>query len=96
MVSPTDGGTPTDRDALLARIEQTRDRLAATTDALAAKADVKGQAQAKVEDLRAQARGAVADARATVPGTGTQQNGAALGAVVAATALAVWLVARRR
>jgi ABC-type Na+ efflux pump permease subunit len=42
-----------DRDALVADIEQTRVRLAATADALAAKADVKAQAQHKVDDLKA-------------------------------------------
>ena len=97
-----DSTTP-DRDALVADIEATRDRLAATTDALAAKVDVKGQAQAKVEEVKAQtsavvdrAGAKVQDVSAGAPGTGTQQSGVLLGAVVVATALAVWLVVRRR
>jgi len=49
-VPPTPPGD--DRDALVADIEQTRQRLAATADALAAKADVKAQAQHKVDDLK--------------------------------------------
>ena len=52
-----------DRDELVRDIEQTRARLASTADALAAKADVKGQAQAKVEDLKVTARHKVADVR---------------------------------
>lgn len=99
----SDKPVPTDPDALVSEIERTRARLAATADALAAKADVKGQAQAKVEDLKVQASATidragakVADVSANAPGTGTQQSGVLLGAIVVTTALAVWLVVRKR
>ena len=83
---------PTERDALERDIAQTRERLARTADALAAKADVKGQAQAKVEDLKA----GVHDVSDRAPGTPQQQTGLLVGVIVAATALAVYLVVRRR
>ena len=37
-------------------IEETREQLGETVEALAAKADVKGQAKAKVEDVKTQVR----------------------------------------
>ena len=37
-------------------IEETREQLGETVEALAAKADVKGQAKAKVEDVKEQVR----------------------------------------
>ena len=118
-------GVPTDRAALERDIAETRDRLAATADALAAKADVKAQAQAKVDDVKAQAQHKVEDVKAqalhkvdelrghatstvhtagtkvqgvsaSAPGSARQQSGVLLGAVVAVTAVAVWLVVRRR
>ncbi|WP_432523804.1 DUF3618 domain-containing protein [Kineococcus sp. SYSU DK006] len=107
-------GVPTDRAALERDIEITRDRLAATADALAAKADVKAQAQHKVDDVKAQALHKVDELRghaastvhtagakvqgvsASAPGSARQQSGVLLGAVVAVTAVAVWLVVRRR
>jgi hypothetical protein len=106
MSTPTNG-TPTDRDALERDIQRTRDHLAATADALAAKADVKGQAQAKVEDLKATAQHKVEDVRnqanakvhdvsASAPGNPRQQTGVLVGVVVVATALVVWLVVRKR
>ncbi|WP_369055357.1 DUF3618 domain-containing protein [Kineococcus terrestris] len=106
-------GPPADRDALERDIAVTRERLAETADALAAKADVKAQAQAKVEEVKGQARHAAEDARATAaaklsvvtskvhdtsaqaPGSPKQQSGVLLGAVVVATAVAVWLIVRR-
>ena len=104
-MSTTPDTPPTDRAELERDIVETRERLAATADALAAKADVKAQAQAKVEDVKAQAQHKVADVKAQAtakvhgasdgaPGTPKQQGGALLGVVVVATALAVWLVVR--
>lgn len=52
MSVPPGTPPPGDRDALVADIIETRERLAATADALAAKADVKAQAQHKVDDLK--------------------------------------------
>lgn len=94
---------PTDRAGLERDIAETRARLASTADALAAKADVKAQASAKVEDVKAQANAKVEDVKAKVhevsagaPGSGKQQSGALVAGIVLVTALAVWLVVRRR
>ena len=63
-------------------IEETREELGDTVEALAAKTDVKAHAQEKVEDVKQQAR----------------DNRVPLGAIgVAVVALAAWrLIARRR
>ncbi|MEZ0493251.1 DUF3618 domain-containing protein [Kineococcus sp. TBRC 1896] len=94
--TPGTGPTPTDRDALVEDIEKTRERLAATADALAAKADVKAQATAKVDELRSTAQHRVHETSERAPGTPPQQTAVLVGAIVVATALAVWLVVRRR
>ena len=94
--APGTGPVPTDRDALVEDIEKTRERLAQTADALAAKADVKGQAKAKAEEIRTTAQHRVHDTSERAPGTATQQTAVLVGAIVVATALAVWLVVRRR
>jgi Protein of unknown function (DUF3618) len=47
---------PANAAELQQEIEQTRERLGETVGALAAKADVKAQAQAKVANVKAQAR----------------------------------------
>ncbi|GAA0315846.1 DUF3618 domain-containing protein [Kineococcus aurantiacus] len=87
---------PTDRDELEKDIAATRERLASTADALAAKADVKAQAQAKAEDLKQTAQQKVHDVSDSAPGTPKQQTGVLVGAIVVATALAIWLVVRKR
>ena len=53
-----------DKEAILADIDRTREQLGETVEALAAKADVKAQAQQKVADVKAQAQQKAADARA--------------------------------
>ena len=47
---------PTDPDQLRGEIAEAREELGETVEALAAKADVKGRAQDKVDEQRAQAR----------------------------------------
>jgi hypothetical protein len=73
-----------DRDALVADIQQTRERLAATADALAAKADVKAQAQHKVDDLK----GAVAGKRDQALDSAQELKAQALGRFQEATSRA--------
>ncbi|MCI2237821.1 DUF3618 domain-containing protein [Paenibacillus sp. TRM 82003] len=63
-MSSTQPTPPADREALERDIVRTRERLAETADALAAKADVKAQAQHKVDDLKAQAQHKVDDVKA--------------------------------
>ncbi|WP_432536679.1 DUF3618 domain-containing protein [Kineococcus arenarius] len=63
-MSSTQPTPPTDRAELERDIVQTRERLAQTADALAAKADVKAQAQHKVDDVKAQAQHKVDDLKA--------------------------------
>jgi ElaB/YqjD/DUF883 family membrane-anchored ribosome-binding protein len=55
-------------------IAETREELGDTVEALAAKTDVKGQAQAKVEDLKGQARAKVDSVKEKV---GSAKDGAA-------------------
>ncbi|MEW1958875.1 DUF3618 domain-containing protein [Kineococcus sp. NPDC059986] len=94
--TPGTGPVPTDRDALVEDIEKTRERLAATADALAAKADVKAQASAKVDELKTTAQHRVRETSERAPGTPPQQTAVLVGAIVVATAFAVWLVVRER
>ncbi len=56
------GQTPAEIEA---EIEQQREQLAGTIDALTAKLDVKGNTKAKVADVRATTQAKVADAGAT-------------------------------
>lgn len=73
-------------EQLEAEIEAQRARLAGTVDALAAKLDVKSQAQAKVADLKD---------RATTD-TGSPRPDLMGGAVAAAVLLVAYLVWKRR
>ncbi|WP_432503491.1 DUF3618 domain-containing protein [Kineococcus arenarius] len=106
-MSSTQPTPPTDRAELERDIVETRERLAQTADALAAKADVKAQAQHKVDDLKAQAQHKVADVKEravtqvhgasdSAPGSPKVQGGALVGVVVVLTAVTVWLVVRRK
>ena len=56
-------GPPDDLEQLRAEIEQTREHLGDTVDQLAAKADVKAQAQAKAADLTQRAKDTAGQAR---------------------------------
>ncbi|MEA2167347.1 MAG: hypothetical protein QOF76_647 [Solirubrobacteraceae bacterium] len=53
-------------DEIRADIDQTREDLGDTVEALAAKTDVKGQAHAKVEDIKDNVRQSAEDAKAKV------------------------------
>ena len=78
-------------EEIQADIEQQRERLADTVDALSAKLDVKAQAKAKVDDAKATTSAKVADIkdRATTD-TGRPRNElVAVGAVVVVVAVAI-------
>jgi ElaB/YqjD/DUF883 family membrane-anchored ribosome-binding protein len=55
---------PTEAEQLREEIAETREDLGDTVEALAAKADVKAQAQAKVEETKAQAQQKVEETKA--------------------------------
>ena len=55
--------SPDDQQELEKEIEQTRERLGETVEALAAKVDVKARAQAKVGQLTARLKGKAAEAK---------------------------------
>jgi uncharacterized protein DUF3618 len=57
-------GVPPQEQALRQEIEQTRERLGATVEQLAAKTDVKGRARAKAAGLTGQVKGKTAQLRA--------------------------------
>jgi len=76
--SPTDERTP---EEIQADIERTRRELGDTAEALAAKADVKGQAKAKVNEVRQTARaktdeafGKIKDTSPESANAGAQEN----------------------
>ena len=80
-----------DPDQLREEIQDTREELGATVEALAEKADVKAQAQEKVDEVKAQAQlkvGAVTEQ--------AQQNRTPLiaGAGVLVALLLLWLIRR--
>jgi Protein of unknown function (DUF3618) len=82
-------------DELRQEIEQTRQGLGETVDELAAKADVKARARAKVADAKAQARDAAAEVSGRLRRSQAVQRGwpvgVAVGVLVAgAEAAAVW------
>ena len=77
----TASGQPGDAQQLREEIERTREHLGETVEQLAAKADVKGRAQAKAAELAGQvtrqARSAVAQGREQAAQAGKQGAGAA-------------------
>ncbi len=86
-------------------IEETRDELAATVAALAAKTDVKGRAQDKLREIRMRgrdrARESVAVARErgreiTGLGANFMRHRVMLGVAVAAATVLGWVLIRRR
>jgi hypothetical protein len=94
------GRPPSDPDQLREEIEETRQELGDTVEALAGKADVKAQAQAKVAQTEEQVRAAPQQAKARLGDLGHQAKerpapaGAIAGAVLAAMVL-LWLIRRR-
>lgn len=103
---PAEGSTDTDQ--LRAEIDQTRNDLGETVEALAAKADVKARAQEKATELKDRAaqkgqdmRGGVADmtgrtreAVTSEEAAPARRSGAGI-AALAAAGLAVWMWRRR-
>ncbi|MCG5434423.1 DUF3618 domain-containing protein [Mycobacterium sp. MYCO198283] len=85
-------GPDADVDAIQADIENTRAELGQTVEALSAKLDVKGQAQAKVDEKKQQ----VADKAQAVSHRAKQQPAVPAAAVVAVAALVIGLVVYRR
>jgi hypothetical protein len=96
---------PDDAQALREEIERTREHLGATVEQLAAKADVKGRAQAKAAELAGQvtrqARDAAGQARKqAADGAGAARNhwiplSAAAAALLAAVAFIIWRGSKR-
>ena len=82
----TDGDTPSERDALLEQIEETREELGATVEALAQKADIKAQLHDKVEErkehLHQVQAGATGKLRQTLDGPLVPAAIAAVGALL--------------
>jgi hypothetical protein len=97
---------PDDAQALREEIERTREHLGATVEQLAAKADVKGRAQAKAAELAGQvtrqARDAAGQARKqAADGAGAARShwvplsAAAAGVLLAAVAFIIWQRSKR-
>jgi ElaB/YqjD/DUF883 family membrane-anchored ribosome-binding protein len=101
---PSSGDGTAELHELQADIEETRDELAATVAALAAKTDVKGRAQEKLSQIRMRGRDRAREGAAVVRERGRQIAGVgasftwqsiALAATVAA-AVVGWVLIRRR
>jgi ribosome-binding protein aMBF1 (putative translation factor) len=88
-VAPDD--TPSEREALLEQIEETREELGATVEALAHKADIKAQVHEKVEERKEQLQQVQAEAtgklRQTLDGPLVPAAIAAVGALLLALSL---------
>jgi ElaB/YqjD/DUF883 family membrane-anchored ribosome-binding protein len=93
-------------EEIRAEVEETREELGETVAAVAAKTDVKGQAQAKVDDLKQQAKELGSQAKAAAPESPqeamrqaqalTRQNPKPLAIVGAIAALLIlWRLLRR-
>ena len=64
--APDSAALPEDQEELRRQIEETRSELGDTVEALSAKADVKGQAKAKVDETKTQLRDQQDQAKAKV------------------------------
>lgn len=73
-------------DELQAQVEEQREQLAGTIDALSSKLDVKAQAQAKVDDAKTRAQ----QLTMTPEGKPRPELLAAVAALVAVTVAALW------
>ena len=102
---PLSGDGTAELQELQADIEETRDELAATVAALAAKTDLKGRAQEKLSRIRMRSRDRARESAAVVRERGRQiagmgasfpRQGVALAATVAAAAVVGWVLTRRR
>jgi hypothetical protein len=95
-------GTPQTPEALAADIEQTRQELSETIEALVAKTDVKARAQHRAAEVTESLRGKARDAKAkaagraaALPPAGSSVYAPALVAVTAVL-IGVWLILRGR
>lgn len=79
-------------EQIRADIEQTREQLGETVEALAAKTDVKAHAQERVEAAKAQAQERVDAARSAV--AAQPRRPAMIAGAVAAAVIVVWLLRR--
>lgn len=84
---------PGEREALLEQIEETREELGATVEALAHKADIKAQAQEKIEERKEQLHQVQAEATGKLRET---LDRPAVPAAIAAVGVLLLLVGRRR
>lgn len=100
---PDTGGQPRSAHEIRADIEQTRQEMGETVEALAAKTDVKAQAQERVAAAKAQAQERVetaktqAQERADAARSAVQRNPrrpVMIAGAVAAVVIAVWLLRR--
>ena len=95
---------PTEREALLEQIEETREELGATVEALAHKADIKGQVHTKVEERKAQVQEKVEERKqhlhqVQAEATGKLRQtlqGPEVPAAIAAVGVLLLLIGRRR
>ena len=83
----------TEREALLEQIEETREKLGATVEALAHKADIKAQVHEKVEERKEQLHQVQAEATGKLRQT---LDGPRVPAAIAAVATVLLLLSLRR
>ena len=79
-----EGTVPGDEQQLREEIEQTREQLGETVEQLAAKADVKGRARAKVAGLTGRVKASTAQVRAKATDRGAGMRGQVAGKTVMA------------
>ena len=84
---------PSEREVLLEQIEETREELGATVEALAHKADVKAQVHEKVEERKEQLHQVQAEATGKLRET---LDKPAVPAAIAAVGVLLLLIGRRR
>ncbi len=84
---------PSERELLLEQIEETREELGATVEALAHKADIKAQVHEKVEERKDQLQQVQAEATGRLRET---LDGPAVPAAIAAVGVLLLLIGRRR
>ncbi len=90
---PDAGPIPSERELLLEQIEETREELGATVDALAHKADIKAQVHEKVEERKEHLHQVQVEATGRLRET---LDRPAVPAAIAAVAVLLLLIRRRR
>ncbi len=97
QAAPESADRPTDPEVLRAQIDETRAELGDTVEALAGKADVKGQIKETVEDKKEQVRERQDQASAEIKKVGERaKDNPAPFAAAGAVALLVIVLLRRR